>query len=461
VGGLCAAAMVSGDGRADTVPGADNYGIGPSEVEFGSLAPVVTESGFITLSLDASGSNGGAYQFRGGAPGTIRVQKPAGATVRRAFLAATGENLDWFFDEWIYSAGYPDFVVTQSYDAAARRVTLVVKQTQRDTLKADSTGLRFGVWEAFRMPLTVRVGTAAGDVVSSTWIRNREDTIVVNGVSSAPTMVVFDDGNRILKSLSFDQPTAMLATQLRRDSDLWNRSWAIGQLASRLADAAAGAALADAATSADYFLTRQEAAEALAAFPAGVALPALERATRDTSSQVRATAVASLGQVRGAQALALARRAWETDSSYLVRAAALNALVALDSATSRALIVQGLRTPSYRDAIRNAALGAAVASGDTTLVSSVREVVDESRQPVYALAAMARRGSHDALSALVAYLDDPRPLVRRYALGAIAQTLAPNVGLPALKSAQGSLTHPETRAAVEQVIRRLEARAQP
>src|SRR5205814_8961017 len=122
-----------------------------------------------------------------------------------------------------------------------------------------------------------------------------------------------------------------------------------GQLASRLADAAAGAALSDAATSADYFLTRQEAAEALAAFPAGVALPALERATRDTSSQVRGAAVASLGQVRGPQALALARRAWETDSSYLVRAAALNALVALDSATSRALIVQGLRTPSYRD----------------------------------------------------------------------------------------------------------------
>ena len=65
------------------------------------------------------------------------------------------------------------------------------------------------------------------------------------------------------------------------------------------------------------------------------------------------------------------------------------------------------------------------------------------------------------MNALVAYLDDPRPLVRRYALGAIAQTLAPNVGLPALKSAQGSLTHTETRAAVEQVIRRLEARAQP
>ena len=127
----------------------------------------------------------------------------------------------------------------------------------------------------------------------------------------------------------------------------------------------------------------------------------------------------------------------------------------------RLLIVQGLRTPSYRDAIRNAALGVAVGSGDTTLVAAVREAVDESRQPLYALAALALRGSQDALSALVAYLNDPRPLVRRYALGAIAQTLSPNVGLPALKSAQGSLTHPETRTAVEQVIRRLESRVQP
>ena len=381
--------------------------------------------------------------------------------LRQAFLSATGENLDWFFDEWVYSAGYPDFVVTQAYDAAARRVTLVVKQMQRDTLKADSTGLRFAVTEAFRMPVTVRVGTTAGDVVSSTWIRNRDDTIVVNGVSSAPTMVVFDDRNRILKSLAFDQPTAMLATQLRRDPDLWNRAWVLGQLETRKADAAAGAALAEAATSADYFLTRQQAAEALAGFPAAVALPALEHAMRDTSSQVRAAAAVALAQMRGPQALALARRAWENDSSYIVRAAALSTLAALDSANRRALIVQGLRTPSYRDAIRNAALGVAVGSGDTTLVAAVREAVDESRQPLYALAALALRGSQDALSALVAYLNDPRPLVRRYALGAIAQTLAPNVGLPALKSAQGSLTHPETRAAVEQVIRRLESRVQP
>ena len=29
--------------------------------------------------------------------------------LRQAVLDATGENLDWFWDQWIYRAGYPEF----------------------------------------------------------------------------------------------------------------------------------------------------------------------------------------------------------------------------------------------------------------------------------------------------------------------------------------------------------------
>src|SRR5205807_2441778 len=132
--------------------------------------------------------------------------------LRQSVLESTGENLDWFWDEWIYSAGYPEFTVTSSYNAEARRVSVVVKQTQRDTLKADSTGMRYVVPEAFRMPVTIRVGPSSGsDVVRTTWIRQRDDTIAVDGVASSPTMIVFDDGNHILKKLIFDQPTPLLA----------------------------------------------------------------------------------------------------------------------------------------------------------------------------------------------------------------------------------------------------------
>ena len=86
LGALSMAAL--GQPQASAEPGTDTHGQGGSEIEYGSLAPIITESGPITLSVDGSGSNGGAYQFRAGAPQTLRVQKPAGATVRRAFLAA-------------------------------------------------------------------------------------------------------------------------------------------------------------------------------------------------------------------------------------------------------------------------------------------------------------------------------------------------------------------------------------
>ena len=50
--------------------------------------------------------------------------------LRQAVLDATGQSLGWFWSQWIYSAGYPEFAVTSAYDSAARALTLTVRQTQ-------------------------------------------------------------------------------------------------------------------------------------------------------------------------------------------------------------------------------------------------------------------------------------------------------------------------------------------
>jgi hypothetical protein len=63
------------------VPGTDTDGVGPSEVKLGSIIPVVGETGKISLSVDGLGTNA----FAGG---LIQVNKPAGATVRRAYFTA-------------------------------------------------------------------------------------------------------------------------------------------------------------------------------------------------------------------------------------------------------------------------------------------------------------------------------------------------------------------------------------
>jgi aminopeptidase N len=158
-------------------------------------------------------------------------------------------------------------------------LTLVVKQTQVDSATTDSTGLRHATPVVFRMPVTIRVATGAGDVAHHAQLDQREQTVAITGVKRAPTMVIFDEGNTILKTLSFDQPVSWLAAQLERDPDLWNRHWAIERLTTHLPDSTAVTALARAATSSDYFLTRMEAAESLGSAPTAVALPAGARAT--------------------------------------------------------------------------------------------------------------------------------------------------------------------------------------
>src|SRR5467141_4105650 len=372
--------------------------------------------------------------------------------VRQAVLAATGENLDWFWDEWIYQAGYPEFTVAARYDSSAAALTLVVQQTQQVSSKADSTGLRYTTPAAFRMPVTVRVGTASGDVTARGQLSQRQDTIVVRDVKSAPTMVIFDDGNAILKQLTFDQPTTWLATQLQRDPDLWNRHWVIAQLSERTTDPAAAAAVAQAAAGADYFLSRADAATALAAFPAATALPALQIALKDTSAQVRAAAVEALGNLGGAEAAMLARQAWTSDSSDAVRAAAVTAMAVTDSAARRAIILQALRTPSYRDAIQNAAYRGIARSGDTTLVDSVAARAGDQHFAVHVLAALAGRGSTHALDLLITRLDDPRSYVRRWALEAFRFSLRRDIAQPRLQAVSAGLKFADTRQAAAELL---------
>ena len=378
--------------------------------------------------------------------------------LRQAVLEATGQSLDWFWSQWIYSAGYPAFDVNSAYDSSAHALTLTVRQTQTDTATADSTGLRFGTPLVFRAHVTIRVGTANGDVVRRVALDRRAQTIRLDDLPGAPTMVSFDDDNAVLKTLVFDQPTAWLAALLERRPNLWQRSWAIEQLAARTSDPLAAAALARGARGADYFRTRAEAAAALGRFPGAQALPALEVAARDTSAQVRGAAVSALAAVGGARALAMARQAWRADSSYEVRAAALLALARLDGAEAREAVLAGLSTPSYRDVIQSAALTAALQRPDAGLVAAIARQAGAQPLVTTALAVLTARRNVNARGALIESLSDPRRWVREWALQAVEEQLEPGTALGVLREVAARSIRGDARAAVEAAIGRLERR---
>jgi len=339
--------------------------------------------------------------------------------LRRAVLDATGQNLAWFWSQWVYQAGYPELIVSAAYDSLEGSLALTVRQAQVDTAKADSTGLRYSTPAVFRSPISIRVGTARGDIRSRAVLDQREQLIHIGGVRSAPTMVVFDEDNVLLKTLTFEQPTRWLETQLARDPNLWNRTWVIDQLGRRTSDSAAAAALARATRSADYYRVRAEAALALGGFSEALALPALEAAMRDTSAAVRQAAVQALGSVGGDRAKELARARWKADSSYEVRARALTVLARLDSLGSRDVVLAGLATASYRDVIQTAAITASAQVSDSAIVNGLEKILGEQELVAITLATLARRGDTGALSALVRHRDDKRLWVRRWVLEAI------------------------------------------
>jgi aminopeptidase N len=324
-----------------------------------------------------------------------------------AVREATGQDLTWFWSQWMYGAGYPAFTVSAAWDSVPGAVSLTVRQTQRDTAGGK-------VPDVFRAPVAIRIGTAAGDIVREVVIDQREQVVRVDSVRTPPTMVVFDDENVVVKQLDFQQPTPWLTNMLARNADLWNRAWAIAQLAARPADSLAGAALAGAARGADHPLTRAQAAVALRKFPAAVAAPAIEAAVRDTSARVRAAAVS-------VAPYELAVAAWEKDSSYEVRAAGLAAMARLDPVRARPAILTGLRTPSYRDVIQNAAIAATTQQPDSELVAGLERIAGAQELPTVALGVIAAQGNGQAKAALSRLLDDRRAWVREWAKEATAR----------------------------------------
>ncbi len=370
--------------------------------------------------------------------------------VREAVLDATGENLAQFWAEWMYRPGYPRFSVHAAYDSTTRALSLRVQQTQSDSASQESAWPPMA--SVFHSPVTVMVGTASGDVERHASLDARDQTIVIDSLPGAPTMVVFDAGNTIVKALEFPQPTSWLAAQLARDPDLWNRWWAIGELAHHPDDPDAGSAIAKAATSADYFLTREHAVTALPAFPASIALPALDVARHDTSAQVRAAAITALARIGGADALAAVREAW-SDTSYGVETAAIRPLIIADTANRAAWIARGLAASSYRDVVRNAALDAVarIGGGDFSFTAAVDSLRGETPSAANSLAILSARGDSAALALLVRALDDTRPYVREWTLRALRR-LPPDLRDPPLGAAVGSLRDAKTKAAVDSLL---------
>lgn len=238
------------------------------------------------------------------------------ADLEKALRDATGEELGWFFQEWVFSPGTPAYKVSASYDAAAKQETLRVVQTQQGQ----------DVPAVFRMPVQVAFHGSGGEMQQVQLWNDQADQTFTVPLGFAPQWVDFDPDGYILKqSLEFDQPVAAFTAAAEHDPAMRSRLWAVGELGKRQgpdADAAT-ASLSRVLAEDRFYGVRVAAAAGLGALGVPAAKQVLLAALSQDDSRVRAAVMEALGAFRGdADAYRALTDALQHDSSYAVQAAA-------------------------------------------------------------------------------------------------------------------------------------------
>ena len=269
-----------------------------------------------------------------------------------AIQEATGQNLYWFFDQWVYKAGYPVYKTTQEWDADARTLRLSVTQEQ----KCDSlTGI-------FKMPVDIAITTASGTTTHRVWNQS-QDTVYTFPLTAAPVLVIFDKGNWLLKEMNVEQPLETWVLQVERAEHPVDRFRALEHLgtvddSSRVIPVVIGRARTDSVPA-----VRREAIHMLGMMSGGTApvydeiKHALLDAVKDPTPAVRTSAVPFLTDSGDAETIATLHRLVK-DSSYIMVARSLRALSKADPAHAETVLVQHLDIPSHRDVIASTALSA-------------------------------------------------------------------------------------------------------
>ncbi len=236
--------------------------------------------------------------------------------LRLAFEKVTGTDLNWFFNEWFYNKGYPNLAIKHSYDDKSHTVTLQVDQTQDLNENA-----------LFKMPLWVNLyynGTVEKKMVTMDKSKN---TFTFH-TSQRPDWVDFDVEKVLLCVKNEDMSVAERAFQYEHGKTYIDRYEALNNMSQNMDNAAAKTTLMKGLDDKFWYL-RRYAMQKLAGDSTPEFKAKLQKLIADSSSLVRAEAIAALSKVGSKSQIALYEKA-TGDSSNSVVAEAINAIAKID-----------------------------------------------------------------------------------------------------------------------------------
>lgn len=234
------------------------------------------------------------------------------ADLREVFEQVTGEDLNWFFNQWFMSAGHPTLKVEKVFDT--NKITLTVRQLQDSTYTP-----------IYRLPLKIDV-----------WVKGqkKQHEIVVNRAvqtfefpaEQRPDLVDFDVEKQLLGVIEYEKSKPELVFQYHNCDNYMARYESVTNLESQLADSTVRHLMMQAMND-RFWKIRQVAISNFSEYD-GQEFNSVERiiqskARVDAHSRVRTEAIITLGSFGDNSNDPLFREALN-DTSYLVVSAAID-----------------------------------------------------------------------------------------------------------------------------------------
>jgi aminopeptidase N len=235
------------------------------------------------------------------------------AELRMAFEDVTGEDLNWFFNQWFLSPGHPNLQVAHTYQGGKLRVEVSQRQDSAYT-------------PVYRLPLQISVWQHNKRVDYPVTITKARQAFEFE-MPAAPNLVLFDGAQALVGEVEHAKSDAELVYQFHHSNQYVPKYQALQALKGKVQDPKVAemylAALKD-----PFWRTRGDALVALEKFPGNqesIRRRIQELAAKDPRSAVRADAINTLATLEKGDYSAVFTQAL-SDSSYAVVGAAIEAL---------------------------------------------------------------------------------------------------------------------------------------
>ncbi|HMH22358.1 MAG TPA: M1 family metallopeptidase [Puia sp.] len=265
---------------------------------------------------------------------TNKFRSAEAQNLRLAFEEITGQDLNWYWNQWYYGSGHPKLAIDYIYDDAAKTVKVIVAQTQE-------TG------KVFKLPIAIDIYSGGAKERHKVWIQNKTDTFSFSW-NNRPELVNVD-GDKILLCEKKDNKTL--------DNFIWQYKYAGKYVDRREAidfcaknqDDAKAVELLKTAIKDPFFKLRTYALGKIDAkkdnIKSAIEPILADLAAHDPSRVVKAKAIEMLGRYNKPEYKSLFAQA-ARDSSYTVSGNALEALSKVDSMAALDLARQFVKQPA-------------------------------------------------------------------------------------------------------------------